>query len=64
MPWRLQCYRSKGVLDGAHLRLYFLQKPAFPAPAGTGTGKPTVADLCDPRCLTSTAPALLEMYQR
>lgn len=24
--WRLQCYRSKGVLeDGAHLRLYFLQ---------------------------------------
>lgn len=38
-PWRLQCYRSKGVLaDGAHLRLYFLQVPRFgpaaaPAPA-------------------------------
>lgn len=30
--WRLQCYRSRGVLeDGSHLRLYFLQHPVWPA---------------------------------
>lgn len=45
-PWRLQCYRSKGVLaDGAHLRLYFLQAPRFaPAPAhASATASASVA---------------------
>lgn len=33
--WRMQCYRSKGVLsDGSHLRLYFLQKSQWAIEVG------------------------------
>jgi glutamate dehydrogenase len=59
--WRLQCYRSKGVLaDGAHLRLYFCQEPKFPShPTGH-----RLEDVADERCLSSTPADLLDTYRR
>jgi hypothetical protein len=57
--WRLQCFRSKGVLaDGAHMRLYFLQQPEFPAGWRDAVARRStaLAELADPRCLSNTDP--------
>ena len=63
-PWRLQCYRSRGVLDdGSHLRLYFLQAADFvePHPAA---GETRIEALGDKRFLQRTPKELLAVYQK
>lgn len=63
--WRLQCFRSKGVLgDGAHMRLYFLQAPEFPLGWQDAVARRSVKldELADPRCIANTEPDLLDMY--
>ena len=62
--WRLQCYRSRGVLgDGSHLRLYFLQTPDFVTP-NPPAGETRISQLGDRHFLSRTPPALLEVYQK
>lgn len=63
--WRLQCFRSKGVLgDGAHMRLYFLQAPEFPLGWREAVARRStkLEEIADPRCIANTEPDLLDMY--
>ena len=63
-PWRLQCYRSRGVLeDGSHLRLYFLQSADFvePHPAA---GETSIDVLGDRAFLARTPADLKAVYQK
>ena len=62
-PWRLQCYRTRGVMSGAHLRLYFLQRPQFANPNPVA-GETDINVLGDTRMLRTTTPDTLALYQR
>ena len=64
--WRLQCYRSRGVLGDdsrSHLRLYFLQRCDFanPRPA---VGETRLEVIADKRFLQSAPPALRDIYNQ
>jgi len=62
--WRLQCYRSRGVLeDGSHLRLYFLQAPEYDGPA-PGPEEDRATELCDNTFLSRIKPGLLPAYSK
>ena len=63
--WRLQCYRSRGVLgddNRSHLRLYFMQTCDWvnPVPA---PGETRMEVISDRRFLQSTPPALLDIVR-
>ena len=65
--YRLQCYRSSGVLDEkvapSHIRMYFLQKPNYvnPSPSEDETD---INLLADKRFLQRAGDTLKSIYQR
>lgn len=67
LQWRLQCYRSRGTIDGdpagSHLRLYFLQRAQYadPHPASDET---RIERLGDVRFLQRTPPDMLALYAK
>lgn len=64
--YRLQCYRSSGMLDPAvvpyHVRLYFLQKPDFVDP-NAGEHESDLNKVADKTFLTRAGDRLKEVYQ-
>ncbi|RQM27954.1 hypothetical protein B5M09_000870 [Aphanomyces astaci] len=65
--YRLQCYRSTGLLDTtlvpSHMRLYFLQEPEFvnPSPAA---GETDIHQLADKHFLERAGDNLKKVYQQ
>ena len=59
--WRLQCYRSRGMLgdgSGSHLRLYFLQRCTF-VDASPPSDETRIERLGDSRFVARTPPELM-----
>ncbi|CAK5130100.1 unnamed protein product [Aphanomyces euteiches] len=65
--FRLQCYRSTGVLDPdllpAHMRLYFLQEPDFVNPTPK-EGETDINQLADKHFLERAGENLKKVYQQ
>lgn len=62
--WRLQCYRSRGVLeDGAHLRLYFIKRAQF-LHGPQALTETRIERLGDVTFLSRTSPELMALYQQ
>ncbi|CCI46082.1 unnamed protein product [Albugo candida] len=64
--YRLQCYRSVGVLDPTivpyHVRMYFLQKPDFVDP-NPSTSETSIQKLADKTFLSRAGDNLKRVYQ-
>ncbi|CAH0476951.1 unnamed protein product [Peronospora belbahrii] len=64
--YRMQCYRSKGVLDPLsvpyHVRMYFLQEPTFVDP-NTSENETNINKVADKVFLERSGPHLKEVYQ-
>ncbi|EQC36938.1 hypothetical protein SDRG_05763 [Saprolegnia diclina VS20] len=64
--YRLQCYRSAGVLDAklvpSHMRLYFLQEPDFVVPNPV-EGETDINKIADKSFLERSGPNLKKVYQ-
>ncbi|KAF0685098.1 Aste57867_22972 [Aphanomyces stellatus] len=65
--YRLQCYRSTGVLDAklvpSHMRLYFLQEPDFVNPTPK-EGETDINQLADKHFLERAGDNLKKVYQQ
>lgn len=64
--YRLQCYRSSGMLDPAivpyHVRMYFLQQPEYADP-DAGENESDINKVGDKTFLARAGPALKAVYQ-
>ncbi|TDH66376.1 hypothetical protein CCR75_005514 [Bremia lactucae] len=64
--YRMQCYRSSGVLDPVsvpyHVRMYFLQEPQYADPTASAT-ETDITKVADKTFLERSGPRLREVYQ-